>query len=140
MSNVKKCWGRAILVGVISGGVGAFFGAGAQSLYNLEPSNLGVIAGAIGGVIVGVCYMSGLVSMRDRFTEESYLCDFAGALGVAAGIVFSIIVHIVLLILSDDKNAGGIVIGMPFGVFAGGILGWVIGLFMEVRAQEVLEV
>lgn len=135
--DVKKCWRGAILVGIASGGVGAFFGAGAQSLYNLVPSISGVVAGAAGGIIVGICYMSILSNMRDRFTDNRYLWDFSAALGMAAGIVCSTIVHVVLFILSDDKIAIAIAVGMPFGVFAGGVLGRITGAFMKPKTQGI---
>lgn len=137
-NNVTKCWPSAISLGIVSGGVGALFGNMSQFIYSLaEFERQGAIAGAIGGIIVGVCYMSMLVNMRSRLTEKGYLWDFSTKLGMAAGTVCSTIVHVTLLILSYDRDIGGIVVGIPFGVFAGGILGWITGAFIKPKTDGV---
>lgn len=133
-NNIASHWMFATVLSVFSGATGAFFGTGAELFYIFSwDGQQGAIAGGIIGVVVAVSYAAILSNRRDRFTEQCYLRGYALALGMATGIICSTLVHLALLILSDDKNISGILLGLPCGFIAGLVLGAISGNVISIR-------
>ena len=43
------------------------------------------------------------------------------------GIICSTLVHLALIIVNEETNFFGILIGIPYGIFAGAVLGFISG-------------
>ena len=56
---------------------------------------------------------------------------FATSVGMATGVLCSTLVHLALMIVNQIANPFGIVIGIPFGAFAGAILGFIGGMAVK---------
>ncbi len=113
-----------VLIGLISAGVGCFFGLLAEMLYRVKDFHgIGIIAGGIVGLAVGICYTAILANTDSWLKQQKSFKGYAVSLGMAAGVICSTIVHLVLMIMHEEKKLFGMAAGLPFGIIAGAILG-----------------
>ena len=134
----KKYITSALLLGLVSGGAGCFLGSLAEWFYRVRDFHgIGMMSGSILGFLVGVCYCAVLtgtcVSLKDRKAIKGY----AVSLGMAAGVICSTLVHLVLMIMHEEPEPFGIYAGMPFGIFAGAVLGAICGSFVKVNTLVI---
>jgi hypothetical protein len=129
-------FGFVIFMGAVSAGVGCFFGllseimhvAGYAYDFGASP---GMITGGICGLLVGMCYGAVLANTTSEIKTRSGFRGYAVSTGMAAGMICSTIVHLMLMILYGEKTPESIIGGMPFGVIAGNILGYFASLILS---------
>jgi hypothetical protein len=96
----------------------------------------GGAAGAICGSFVGLWFVPFLKVRVARLQRKCDLPAYAVAAGMAAGVMASTVVHVVLMVYWDDAHNGlPVVAGLPFGIAAGAMLGGVTGIFLRVPAE-----
>ena len=137
--HLKRYWVFALVLSVVSGGVGWFWGTGAQILYTSggdltfygngveNPEWLGGLLGGIFGFIAGVFYTLRLVSFVHDGRHGGYVLCRLVLWGALAGLVCSSLVHIFLMLFYRNSHPAPIGIGALFGIFSGAVLGLVAG-------------
>lgn len=120
-----------IIIGLISGCTGGLFGFLSEFLYDYNNfHHAGIIAGSIYAFFVAICFGAILAKTPEQIKQQKSFTGYAIASGMFAGIIFSTIIQIILMIISartryyGGPNFLGIPAGMPFGILAGVILGW----------------
>ncbi|MBN1846152.1 MAG: hypothetical protein JW810_10750 [Sedimentisphaerales bacterium] len=121
----------SLVVGLSSAGVGCLFGFLAETMYpTSDVHNVGIVAGGALGFLVGICYAAILRTSCSTIRPEG--CKgYAASLGMAAGILCSTLVHLVLTIMHEEYNPNGMVGGLPFGILAGAVLGAISGVVVR---------
>jgi len=120
-----------LTIAVFSTGTGAFFGHLSEAAY-LSKGLTGRNAGAIFGLLTGIGFAALLANAPDRIRNLRTFKGFSASVGMAAGILCSTLVHLALIIVNEETNFAGILIGIPYGVFAGAVLGFVSGFLIEI--------
>ena len=100
-----------MLLGLLSAGTGLYFGNMSEKAYTYS-GHAGSIGGALLGLWVGLCYAA-LVTNRIEKLKNLKILGFAFSVGMATGVICSTLVHIVLIIVNEETNFYGIVIGIP---------------------------
>jgi len=109
---------------IASGGAGAFLGAMSEDIYVFKAfHHTGMISGGILGVLAGICYAIILVGILPKIKQKKCFNEYATAMGMLTGIICSTFVHLILMIVAAEPLPFGIMAGMGFGIFAGGLLG-----------------
>jgi prepilin-type processing-associated H-X9-DG protein len=119
-----------LTVAIFSAGTGLFLGNMSEQAY-LSESFTGRNAGGIFGLLTGVCFAVLLANAPDRIKNLRTFKGFSASVGMATGIICSTLVHLALIIVNEETNFAGILIGIPYGVFAGAVLGFVSGFLVE---------
>ena len=120
----------AIGLGVLGGATGWVFGRACEEAY-ISSGNTGTFAGLYFGVLAGVCFAPLLAGCRERIKRLQSFVWFAISVGMVTGIVCSTLVHLALMIVNRTANPFGIIIGIPYGTFAGAVLGLIAGLVVR---------
>lgn len=128
----EKGWVLELIAGLISTGVGAFFGRGAQELYTSggeiplfgngyeNPMWVGGVAGGVFGLLAGVWFAQHLRQLLSGGHEGGELVGRGVFAGIVLGILCSMVVHVLLMTAYRNLNFWPMVIGLGFGI-AGGI-------------------
>jgi prepilin-type processing-associated H-X9-DG protein len=133
-----KCWGFAVLLGLSSAVFGWFLGGLGQSLHRVKIfQEFGMIAGAVLGFIVGLCYVAVLTKTSYSIKQPEAFKGYAVSLGMATGAICSTIVHLLLMIINEEKIPLAMIVGLPFGIIAGAILGWISSAVIKNKTQGV---
>jgi len=124
---IKKYWIFALVLGIVSTGVGMLLGAMAEgALYAIgDDKGVGWIIGGITGFLVGICYVVILGQFFDNKKPEVSSVGYGTLSGIIAGAVCSTIVHSFLMICYEESSFANMLAGLGFGVVAGTILGWI---------------
>jgi|GEM_PF-1224537 len=140
----KKYWIFALVLGIVSTGVGMLLGAMAEgALYAIgDEKGIGWTIGGITGFLVGICYVLILGKFFDNKKPEVSSVGYGTLSGLVAGAVCSTIVHSFLMICYEETSFANMLAGLGFGVVAGTILGWissgiVIKFYAQSQAYEV---
>ena len=121
-----RCWKFALLLGVLSAATGWLFGMASEAAYSSSVAD-GGWAGLFFGALAGSCFAAWLADGSNRLRQVRSLVWFSISVGMATGVLCSTLVHLALMIVNQTANPFGIVIGIPFGAFAGAILGLIGG-------------
>lgn len=129
-SRVIACWKFAFFLGLLStvagGGLGLFSG---QAYRHYQ--EFGGIAGVFFGLLTGLCFASLLAGCPDRIKQLKTFFGFSASVGTVAGILCATLVHLALIIINRETNFFGMLIGIPFGVVAGAVLGGISGFIVK---------
>jgi hypothetical protein len=128
-----------LTIGIIGAVCGVLMGFLAQGLHYMPPhtGSVGAIAGALTGLLAGLAYASLVTATIDRIEKSTDRTRYAAAVGMVTGVICSLVVHSVLLLMSNDMKDGmPLVAGIPFGVLAGGVVGWVAWKLMEESVER----
>jgi hypothetical protein len=63
------------------------------------------------------------VGILPKIKQKKCFNEYATAMGMLTGIICSTFVHLILMIVAAEPLPFGIMAGMGFGIFAGGLLG-----------------
>lgn len=119
-----------LIIAVFSTGTGMFFGNMSEEAY-LSEGTTGLYSGGFFGLLVGICFAVLLANVPDRIKSLKTFKGFAASVGMVTGVICSTLVHLALIIVNKETNFAGILIGIPYGVFAGAVLGFISGLFVK---------
>ena len=122
-------------IAILSAGTGLLFGHMSEEAY-LSDSCTGRNAGGILGLLAGICFAVLLANAPDRIKNLSTFKGFSVSVGMVTGIVCSTLVHLALVIVNEETNFAGILIGIPYGVFAGAVLGFISGWIVSKYYRE----
>lgn len=125
-----RCWKFALFLCVLSAATGWLFGRASEEAY-ISFGNTGEFAGLFFGALAGVCFAPLLAGCPERIKRLHSFLWFAIPVGMATGIVCSTLVHLALMIVNRTANPFGIIIGIPYGTFAGAVLGLIAGLIVR---------
>lgn len=114
-------WSFTFVLGIVSAIVGALLGMVAKYLYYTDNLHGGIWGGFF-GLLAGVCFVAVLAGFQRRKQLKNFI-SFSTDAGMLTGIICSSMVHLMLMIESKDFELGGLLLGVPFGVVAGAILG-----------------
>jgi hypothetical protein len=117
-------------LGVLSAATGWVFGGWSEAAY-VEDGTQGPIAGAVFGLLVGLCFAAVMTGMLEQMSRIKAIVLLYTAWGTVTGVVCSMLVHLTLMIFHTESNAWGIVIGIPYGLFAGAVLGFMSGVAVK---------
>ncbi len=113
------------VLSVFSAGIGYLFGGMGDSLYFVEDVNrIGSAAGVILGILVGLSYSALITNSKPRVSIKKNYKGYAVSIGMAAGIICSCGLHLILMTYYGSDEFYGIIAGIPFGIVAGAMLGW----------------
>ena len=129
--HVVRYWKFALILGLLSAGTGWFFGNWAEEAYTRLAEYTGDIAGIFFGLLVGLCFAAILADCPNKLKQLRTFVGFSRSVGMLTGILCSTLVHIVLMIFCVESNPFGMIIGIPFGTFAGFILGAISGVIVK---------
>jgi len=146
---LKRHWIFALVLGVVSAGVGWFWGSGAQILYTSNtdlpmfgngvenPEWLGGLLGAVFGFAAGVFYTAKLASMLHDVKRGGRIFVKVISWGVLVGLACSSLVHAAMMLFYRNLHFGPMAIGAFFGIFSGAILGPVAsGIFVACYSKK----
>ena len=126
---VGRAWRCPALTVVMAVGgllVGAGFGAWGETLYQPEfYKGIGLAGGAGLGGLTGVCYIGALMRLRVRLMQDASAKQLAVTLGLIAGALAAGLLHLALALTHGQYLL--ILLGIPFGLLGGGLLGAVGG-------------
>ncbi len=121
-------------IGAVSTVTGLIFSGLAETLYiKIQAHIPGFTAGVIGGLLTGLCYAAFLSSRPESFRAQRGFIGYAASTGMVAGIICSCIVHLAIMLANHSGQGFGLVAGLPFGVGAGAVLGWISGEILKKR-------
>lgn len=119
--NIK--WRFVVILALLSTGTGWFFGVASNFAYNAAETQIGAMLGAIFGLLVGIWFAVIMPKFLSKITNQKGELIFSSSAGMLTGIACSTLVHVSLIIAYQEKNLFGIIVGIPFGILAGAILG-----------------
>ncbi|MDH4203600.1 MAG: hypothetical protein OEV87_12010 [Phycisphaerae bacterium] len=131
-----KYWLFVLSVTLLAAMTGRYFGDDSERAYIFVHDPGGGRAGLFFGLLVGICYASLVTHWLEKRKPVKSVIGFATSAGMAAGIVSATLVHMMLMIVINDTNCSGIVIGIPYGVGAGAVLGLISGLILRKLYNE----
>lgn len=132
-----------ILLAICTSGVGYLFGGWAESLYRPEIyKGIGSEGGAGLGLLLSMCYVGILMKFVKRLTNMKSVGQFATSSGMITGMLCSTLLHLALFLLhGNEYKLVFMLIGLPFGITAGAVLGmisfWVISGFYLPELPQV---
>jgi hypothetical protein len=122
--HMVRYWKFALFLGILAAGAGYFFGNMSGEAY-IELRQAGKIPGLVTGLLAGVCFAVIFAGRSDELKRSVTFKWFMLGVGMITGILCSMFVHIALMIVNEETNPFGIIIGIPYGIFVGGVLGLV---------------
>ena len=126
-----------------AGFIGFFFGIYAllyHNLFLLRGSNYMQFS-AFGPAVLGIVTLSGyvpLMAMMKQRCKYEYFRGWATVYGSLAGILCSTISHILLSFICLDCPVWPVLAALPFGAWAGMVIGWLVGKRLD--EQKVAQV
>ena len=129
VTRVWKYWLFALPMAVGASMIGLPLGYLGEMLYQSSYMQ-GIGAGGSGvlGYVAGLCYVGILMKFQERLVNKESVGQFAVAVGMAFGVFCSTLLHLGLqLIYQDSQSWKFMVMGLPFGIIGGGILGLISG-------------
>ena len=117
-------------IAILSTGTGYLFGLMSEEAY-ISIGTTGRNAGGVFGLLVGICFAILLANTPDRIKSLRTFKGFSTSVGMMTGIICSTLVHLALIIVSKETNFAGILIGLPYGIFAGAVLGFISGFLVK---------
>lgn len=123
--NFKKYWLFFTVLGSLSSGICYLFALVA------ELSIFGVIAVCVLGFVIGMCYVAVLAKTSYSIKQPEKLKGYAVSLGMATGVICSMILQIVLIMIDTEKLSLTIMTGLFFGIIDGAILGAIGGRIIK---------
>lgn len=122
----------ALVLGLISAGIGCIFGSWAEFLYPVnDVYRVGMYVGGSVGFVVGICYAMILTGIPTEFKKQRGFKGYASSLGMVAGSICSTIVHLILMIAYGETTPLGMISGLPYGIVAGAIFGRICGAILK---------
>jgi len=131
-----------LVIAVLSAGTGMFFGNMSEDAYLsvFRDGTTGLYSGGFFGLLVGICFPVLLANTPDRIKTLKTFKGFAASVGMITGVICSTLVHLALIIVNKETNFAGILIGIPYGVFAGAVLGFISGFMLKrIYKPELVE-
>jgi hypothetical protein len=128
---ISKGWIYEIMIGLVSAGVGSYFGMGAQLLYSSHeeliffgngienPLWVGGVVGGIFGFFAGVWFVQYLRRGFNAGQTMGILVGKGFVAGIVLGILCSTIVHVILMVAYRNGNPLPMLIGGGFGIVTG---------------------
>lgn len=135
-TRAHKKWAGSIIMGVISGFVGALLGTGAQLMYVNGNLAIGTVAGAYFGFLTGVCFFALMNAFPENVKQRRNYVSLGASLGMLAGIICSTLVHLALKILFNVSTYSQLAMGSAFGILAGALLGSIIAAILKTTENE----
>jgi prepilin-type processing-associated H-X9-DG protein len=124
----------ALILAVGASVVGFVFGGWGESLYRPEYfKGIGTYGGAALGFLAGLCYVGILTKLQLRFKIRTSVNQLALSLGIASGLLCSALLHLALAIA--HHNYFIIMLGIPFGILGGAVLGSISGWILTRRLR-----
>lgn len=122
-----------LFIAVLSTGTGLYFGNMSEEAYNsfIFDGTTGLYSGAFFGLLVGICFPVLLANAPERIQRLRTFKGFAASVGMVVGVICSTLVHLALIIVNKETNFAGILIGIPYGVAAGAVLGLISGFVVN---------
>ena len=117
-------------IAILSTGTGMLFGNMSEAAY-ISIGTTGRNAGGVFGLLVGICFAVLLTNTPDRIKSLKTFKGFSTSVGMITGILCSTLVHLALIIVNEETNFAGILIGIPYGIFAGAVLGFISGFLVK---------
>jgi prepilin-type processing-associated H-X9-DG protein len=117
-------------IAILSTGTGMLFGNMSEAAY-ISIGTTGRNAGGVFGLLVGICFAVLLANTPNRIKSLKTFKGFSTSIGMVTGIICSTLVHLALIIVNEETNFFGILIGIPYGVFAGAVLGFISGFLVK---------
>ncbi len=128
----RKYRSFTILLGFTCVLLGFVLGGFTETLYSSNDIfGVGAIAGVVGGLIVGICYFAILTKRFYSMKHRKRFMSYAVSLGMAAGMICSTILHLVLMIMAEEKMPFGLITGLSVGIIVGAIMGAISGAECE---------
>ena len=119
-----KYWHFALLVGLFYAVIGCLFGRFSESYYaGTKIHSIGVFTGVLSGFIIGVSYATLLTDSLFKLGGKNTFRGYGVALGMAGGILFTTLIHWVLVLISGEWVLWFMMGDLPLGVILGAILG-----------------
>jgi hypothetical protein len=129
----------ALIIAVGASIVGCVFGAWGESLYRPEYfKGIGTFGGAALGFLAGLCYVGILTKLQVRFKLRTSVNQLALSLGIVSGLLCSALLHLALAIAHHNYYI--IMLGIPFGILGGTVLGSISGwiLMRQLRLSRAM--
>jgi hypothetical protein len=131
--SVRNCEVRRyqrflIPVCVIAAVAGLFLGWSSEVFYDYNyVHGWGMYGGLIIGIAVAVCYCAFIARTPAKLRRQDDFYVYTATVGMLAGIICSIAVHLLLMAVSSNPGFYGLIGGMPLGMLAGSLLGMISG-------------
>jgi hypothetical protein len=120
----KKFMVFAIIISLISSGIGWFLGLSSSVFYLSDKFPRAAPAAGIAiGFLTGLVYAVFLANVPADFKLSRNFGGFAVSLGLAAAVFCPTIANLIVMALNKTMNPMGLLAALPFGIIAGLILG-----------------
>ncbi len=129
--DFAQYWIFILLLTLLSAGAGILLGDYSEEAYSARHSDAGWISGGFFGLLAGICFAILFANCSEKIKKLNAFAGFASYVGMVTGIICSSLVHIALMIVYGEINPFGIVIGLPYGIAAGAVLGYISGRILR---------
>ncbi len=129
-----------LVVGAVGAAAGGFLGSAAEGIYGLQIVREGIYdnfhpAGIVFGCVVGALFVLQMAGLKYR-SEYKHIEAWSTYYGAITGLICSTLLHAFLMVYHKEMTLMPMLAGVPFGVWAGLMPGWITGVVLDMVCRR----